>query len=458
MKSYQCIAIVGAMIALSEQSSALFYYPPKEPVPIVSLLEKTQARIKAAPEDSKAHYTLGRIHYLAFVSKGQNIEIPKGALKNDLPDVSDVRIRSISEPIVPFEEAKRRALAELGRDSEVGVKRDVFVRRRMEIFNELTESGWAPTPTSATDAELAKHLTSAVASFEKAMELAPSSSLYQLGYASLLEEANLWCKRHPKVATPTVFGTITKQGIRSEYLKAWRLSQSAPSPESELNHIGGDEAANAFMRLAAEPMSESSDEELRAVAEIKEKFRKRAAAAAEQSPDNGTRIVTPIIFPLRKVAGIDALLAPEKRVSFPLRGWGPNCSWSWVKPETGILVWNPTADGQIRSGAQLFGSYTWGIFWDNGYQPLAVLDLDGDTILRGAELSGIRVWFDRNGNGVSDGGEVLSLTDVGITWISASQNGSEGIHPMNSIGVGLGNGRTFPTWDWMTTPIKPPKE
>ncbi len=453
MKSYQCIAIVGAIIALSGQSSALFYYPPKEPVPIVALVEKTQQRIKAAPEDSKAHYTLGRIHYLAFVSKGQNIELPKGALKHDLPDVSDVRVRSISEPIVPFEEAKRRALAELGRDSELGAKRDAFVRRRMEIFNELTESGWAPAPTSATDAELASHLTSAVASFEKAMELEPSSALYQLGYASLLEEANLWCKRHPKVATPKVFATINKQGIRSEYLKAWRLSQSTPSTESELVRFGGDEAANAFMRLVEEPMADSSDEELRAVTEIKESFRKREAAA-KQSRDNGTRIVTPVIFPLRKVAGIDALLAPGKRVSFPLRGWGPDDSWSWVKPETGILVWNPTANGQIRSGAQLFGSYTWGIFWDNGYQPLAVLDLDGDTVLRGAELSGIRVWFDKNGNGVSETGEVLSLAEVGITSISASQNGSEGIHPMNPNGVELGDGSIFPTWDWMTSPIK----
>lgn len=457
MKSYQCIAIVGVMIALCEQSSALFPYPRKEQVPIVSLLTKTRQRIKAAPKDSSAHYTLGRIHYLAFVSKGHDVEIPKVALKNGLPDVSDVRVRPLPEPIVPFEEARRRTLAELGRESENGANRDAFVRRRMEIFNKLIDSEWTPAPTSLPDAELAKHLTSAVASFEKAKELEPSSVLYQLGYASLLEQASLWCKRHPKVATPRVFTTITAQGIRSEYLKAWRLSEANLPPKSELERNSGDEAANAFIRLVEEPLSDAGDKELRVVAEIKEIFRKRVEAARKAS-ENGESVITPVIFSLHKVGGIDALLAPGKRISFPLRGWGPVGTWSWVKPETGILVWNPTVDGQIRSGAQLFASYTWGIFWDNGYQPLAVLDLDGDTVLRGVELSGIRVWFDKNGNGVSDLGEVLSLEEVGVTSISASQNGSEGIHPMNPVGVGLSDGRTFPTWDWMTSPIESPKE
>ena len=109
------------------------------------------------------------------------------------------------------------------------------------------------------------------------------------------------------------------------------------------------------------------------------------------------------------------------------------------------------------SGAQLFGGYTWEIFWRNGYEPLAVLDADGDAMLSGDELAGIALWFDRNSNGVSDRGEVQTLAEAGITALSTRPTATDGIHPTNSAGVTFSDGRVLPTWDWMARPAADPK-
>jgi len=74
-----------------------------------------------------------------------------------------------------------------------------------------------------------------------------------------------------------------------------------------------------------------------------------------------------------------------------------------------LLVWNPSRSGNIKCRAQLFGGYTWELFWKNGYEPLAVLDQNKDGSLRGSELAGLAAWNDRNSNGVSDPGEVVPL-------------------------------------------------
>lgn len=69
----------------------------------------------------------------------------------------------------------------------------------------------------------------------------------------------------------------------------------------------------------------------------------------------------------------------------------------------------------------MFGSVTFWIFWRDGYEALRSLDDDQDGILSGAELRGMALWQDRNGNGVSDEqGEVRSVAEWGITAISCA--------------------------------------
>ena len=78
-----------------------------------------------------------------------------------------------------------------------------------------------------------------------------------------------------------------------------------------------------------------------------------------------------------------------------LAGSGQAQPYTWVQPDTGILVWDPWSEGRIRSGRQLFGSVTFHMFWSDGYRALDALDDNRDGELRGNELKGLAAWFDR---------------------------------------------------------------
>jgi len=118
------------------------------------------------------------------------------------------------------------------------------------------------------------------------------------------------------------------------------------------------------------------------------------------------------------------------------------------------LVWDPARRGDIISGQQLFGAYSFQIFRETGYDALAALDDDGNGVLEGQEMAGIRAWFDSNGDAVSSAGEVRDLSELGIVGIKVRATGTEGPHPTCEKGLTLRDGTTLPTWDWMALPVK----
>jgi hypothetical protein len=118
-------------------------------------------------------------------------------------------------------------------------------------------------------------------------------------------------------------------------------------------------------------------------------------------------------------------------------------------------VWDPEQTGRILSGRQLFGSATWSMFWPDGYAPLTALDDDGDGWLAGRELAGLAVWCDRNGNGVSDAGEVASLARLGIARVAVRPSGRQEGAPCNPQGMQRSDGTFLPTYDWM--PVSRPE-
>ena len=129
------------------------------------------------------------------------------------------------------------------------------------------------------------------------------------------------------------------------------------------------------------------------------------------------------------------------------RSSGRKEAWTWVNAKAGILVWDPLHTGSIRSGQQLFGNVTWCMIWRHGYQPLAVLDNNYDGYLSGKELEGLAVWCDRDGNGVSDKGEVIPLQKLGIIRIAVTGK-CVGQIWQNTKGIVLQNGSILPTYDW----------
>ncbi len=114
------------------------------------------------------------------------------------------------------------------------------------------------------------------------------------------------------------------------------------------------------------------------------------------------------------------------------------------------LVNDHRATGRITSGLQLFGNVTFWAFWQNGYHALRALDDDGDGEVRGRELRGLALWHDRNSNGLSDRGEVRTVTEWGIAALSTAYYFDE-THPheipWSRTGVRFTDGSVRPSFD-----------
>jgi hypothetical protein len=83
-----------------------------------------------------------------------------------------------------------------------------------------------------------------------------------------------------------------------------------------------------------------------------------------------------------------------------------------------VLVWDPDNKGEIDDGRSLFGTWSFGRKWNNGYEALASLDEDQDGQVSKEELNGIKLWLDQNSNAKVDRTEIHELTAHGITEIS----------------------------------------
>ncbi|MGM9992001.1 MAG: hypothetical protein ACI376_04015 [Candidatus Bruticola sp.] len=158
---------------------------------------------------------------------------------------------------------------------------------------------------------------------------------------------------------------------------------------------------------------------------------------------NATRVWSPIILDLDGDGKIEAsngqYLAhdgfSDKVVAFDFFGNGFPMLMEWVGPNDGLLC-RPNADGSVK-GTNLFGSANG---CNNGYEEMASLDTDNSGALEGAELKGLKVWTDLNGNGIAEAGELKSLDELGITAIKVSHN--------NYSSTFVRNGQTFKSFDW----------
>jgi|GEM_PF-4776133 len=107
-----------------------------------------------------------------------------------------------------------------------------------------------------------------------------------------------------------------------------------------------------------------------------------------------------------KAAAVQFALDPSKE--------GTYYTWK-ASADRPLLVVDRDRNGKIDSATELFGNFTAGKTWDNGYEALASFDRDGDGIVSGGELSEISLWFDKNRDGISQTGEIVSLEEAGVT-------------------------------------------
>jgi hypothetical protein len=415
-----CLGL-AILAAMPRGSYSMWAFPPTEPIPVERLIKNVTTYIAAHPDDAQGFYILGRIHSRAFAENTETLVASMTTRAGQPAELPTVTLPSatIMQPRMPG----------------------------------------TPAPGEAARA----HLAESIRNYRRATELAPQEALYFLGLGWMLEQAIPYGSLFGNSSIGKPSGQRSPQfppeNWRAQALAAYRrayvlridadLKQEyfGPGADSDISR----EAGEGILRLL-EGKAVSAEENAE-IYRLRESVRKMTARG---------KSVTPIIFPLqngplRGPAPLEALLSPDKFVSFDLAGDGRPAKWPWVNADAGFLVWDPENRQQITSGRQLFGSATWWMFWRDGYQALAALDDDGNGWLEGNELQGIAIWRDANGNGVCDPGEIISLRDAGIVRIAVRAAGRvvgpTGGMPFNPQGIQLRDGTSLPTYDWTPTSV-----
>jgi trimeric autotransporter adhesin len=119
------------------------------------------------------------------------------------------------------------------------------------------------------------------------------------------------------------------------------------------------------------------------------------------------------------------LVSANGTVLFDHNADGIKTGTGWAAPNDGLLVRDLNGNGLIDSGRELFGIDTIksnNTFATQGFDALKDLDsnLDGFITSADAAFAELKVWQDLNQDGISQAGELKTLSQWGITNISAT--------------------------------------
>jgi len=168
---------------------------------------------------------------------------------------------------------------------------------------------------------------------------------------------------------------------------------------------------------------------------------------SERTEEGIPRMITPVAIALNRDLSPDGFLDRDAAVRFDLDGSGIRRNWQWIRPDTAWLIYDFEGKGEVNSALQMFGSVTFWVFWNNGYDAMASLDDNGDSKLKGNELRYLALWHDRNQNGISESGEVRSLADHGIVELDCTFTTNNSHLHHNPRGVTYSDGHTRPSCD-----------
>ena len=280
----------------------------------------------------------------------------------------------------------------------------------------------APTADPAARKEAADHLATAIQGYQEAIALAPDNAIARLGLAWAYQQS----KDIPKAVA----------AYRAAIEVAW------PQERDRTAIMGWLSVTEETSRYLVPLLDPARDKE--EIAKLR---------GYSQQLEKMARMITPIAIPLGGRLAVEDLVDRSAVVAFDADGSGLRRSWTWITPDAGWLVFDSRQTRQIQSGLQMFGSVTFWLFWDNGYEALRSLDDDGDGRLLGRELAGLAIWRDVNGNGISEPGEVTPLAAWNIVELSCEAIGPgpdddpKLVTAFSPDGVRFADGTTRPTYD-----------
>ena len=210
------------LVMMAQPVQARFVLP--DYLPVERLAANTEAYIAEHPNEPQGYYTLGRIHYLAFISR---IGLVGAYRSEELPwlvgqefPFADAVLNDARRT-----EAQARVLQAWGLSDVTEVSPDKLpayydaVRAQQQA---LAQQGWQPDPLTIT--ALVSHAESAIVHFERAMDLDPDNGLYYLGAASLYEQFSDFVHDANITDVPIPLAHTPIPRIRLTYYLAYRLA------------------------------------------------------------------------------------------------------------------------------------------------------------------------------------------------------------------------------------------
>jgi hypothetical protein len=130
---------------------------------------------------------------------------------------------------------------------------------------------------------------------------------------------------------------------------------------------------------------------------------------------NQYRFVSPIAIDLNG-DGVQSL-SINKGVKFDMLNTGEKVSTGWISSADGLLAIDTNGNGKIDNRAELFGG---GV--GDGFAKLGSFDSnrDGFVTANDVDFGKLKVWQDKNSNGITDANELFSLADVGIASLKVA--------------------------------------
>ncbi len=404
------ITLVAGVLCCWDAPGMFMVYETRT-VPLDRLLGNLQQRQAQDTNDFEVTYQLARLHAMAYSTNLGEVKVRKD---------------NVLQPVFAYP----------GLDS--GVPQKVSL----------------PSTSAGRQAAVA-HLTNAILLYERAILLLKRSTNVsqrqwlilptQLGFAWCLDQAGRRDEalREYRKALRLAWAIEVSGDFQIDkwVRDAWEDVRARRNPLRSHNrgHVGpgvcfSEEIIGYLLKLL-DPVKDASE-----IAQLKKD---------QQTLQTMPRAITPIVIPLEPGAALADLVDADAQVTFDLDGSGKAKPWGWITSKAGWLVYDSDGRGNVTSGLQMFGNVTFWIFWRDGYQALRALDDNRDGVLSGAELKGLAVWRDLNGDGVSDPGEVLPGEALGIAGLDCSSEQTRSGIRWSPAGVRFTDGTVRPTYDWI---------
>ncbi len=271
---------VFALALLLPLAGARGEFTPPQLVPVGRLIKSTQTYLATHPTDADAHYTLGRIHYLAFVRGAESVPVLREAGEGGKPSIASDWAVSFELYEARKQRADELALQDIGeRGPRPSAERaSAFEEARGKRARQLEEQDWRPRGDLAASAMLA-HAAAALAAFREAHRLDPTNGTQALALASLNEQFVRWAAGQKIASLPGDLRALSLASARDAYLLAFRLAitgdvASGTLPPNGPASLVSHEAGHAFVRLADQNRAKQKAPEKAALDEVKAGLKK----------------------------------------------------------------------------------------------------------------------------------------------------------------------------------------